>query len=1135
MSSGHDASISTSPQSALQSRRGSKVAPQHAFSFSAPGPSRPRGVTKRPRTMDSFGFPDDEYDDDSPRKGGHSLRKRARVDYTFEHIDDDVLVPNSSASATRKKRTNADDAEDIYAANSSKKRGHSLGAETPSSIRRNPARKAAETRAYQDDEDVKDTIEVGVSFSNMDESGPRPASHSSASSPAPSHEASWKSAPATSHYEGNFPSAACFVAALSNARENVQHSANTKIPAVADADKLAVALWKLPVAEPAVSEPAVSEPAVAQPENAVFASDSVPRSPSEAVHGSNMTNTPSVTKPALNSLNSTQTTLIASAEHSTRETLLDGSRPSLDASKACVSVADDRLVKILGDAKAFISWQPIRRPDSDGEDTAASTIATPVVTAAAQEMEPHAVETSEPASRTVASAEESEDASRQAQTVPQNAENGAQKCAADINPEKQPPSRHPTIPVMPSAEPTPNSTTNNTSAVGAAPPEGAVDANGQPADAAYVYHPGELPQAHLDGRWAHLSPYIYGEYEVYPDRALAFHAEEDGAEEAAEDQDVNDTDPTGEYGEYGDYDDQGDAPEAEEPAPAVGTPALECPVPNAVESTAANSPAAPEGGNGEADGADSQELPERERHFKLPKLRRPEEYIAALENYQQMSEEELLEALNVVSVVMRDWQREYLHHCRIVEEHESGFKPRWGQLNYLETVRMRPWKSHDLPDFVPKGVATVKTNEQKRMTKHNKDKVLEDWIKLISWNYKDPSKEGLSGQVLVDEESTGVMTRGRSLRNQPKQTTKATETDEVATTKRTRRPAQRLDLAAQEASRSATPVAAKGGRRHRHARAGADESGYKAEATPDGEDVVPPKSKRQRRTRAAVANGSNTPEPSTDQPASTPGHGRAKKTVMQTSYRAGYVPEEDAQAESPRPKRKRHLLTLKIPKGAKNFSEPSSAITDNGDSRPTTSSSDSTTRTMESSYSFRPKRQKRFRDEPEDAGLADQAPPKKRSKRAALQGDEANDFMGEAYSPAPEAPIPLPNRKTTKIKVVQRSAESRNGTPASQATPGEGEERPKDYKSMTKSEKMSASMKSRWANGNMAGAVEKRKATLAAKKAAQAAADQKVGTIAPKPRAKATKKEPVAQEQQYQQPLHHQQGMPGLGYPFTTN
>lgn len=56
----------------------------------------------------------------------------------------------------------------------------------------------------------------------------------------------------------------------------------------------------------------------------------------------------------------------------------------------------------------------------------------------------------------------------------------------------------------------------------------------------------------------------------------------------------------------------------------------------------------------------------------------------------------------------------------------------------------------------------------------------------------------------------------------------------------------------------------------------------------------------------------------------------------------------------------------------------------------------------------------------------------------------------------------------------------------------------------------------------MAGAVEKRKATLAAKKAAQAAADQKLGVIAPKPKGKAAlKKEAALQLQQQQQ--HHQQ------------
>lgn len=72
----------------------------------------------------------------------------------------------------------------------------------------------------------------------------------------------------------------------------------------------------------------------------------------------------------------------------------------------------------------------------------------------------------------------------------------------------------------------------------------------------------------------------------------------------------------------------------------------------------------------------------------------------------------------------------------------------------------------------------------------------------------------------------------------------------------------------------------------------------------------------------------------------------------------------------------------------------------------------------------------------------------------------------------------------------------------------------------------------------MAGAVEKRKATLAAKKAAQAAAEQRIGPIAPKPKLKAAKKEPVEQSQMlppYHPQQPHQPHVHGLGYPYHTS
>lgn len=63
----------------------------------------------------------------------------------------------------------------------------------------------------------------------------------------------------------------------------------------------------------------------------------------------------------------------------------------------------------------------------------------------------------------------------------------------------------------------------------------------------------------------------------------------------------------------------------------------------------------------------------------------------------------------------------------------------------------------------------------------------------------------------------------------------------------------------------------------------------------------------------------------------------------------------------------------------------------------------------------------------------------------------------------------------------------------------------------------------------MAGAVEKRKATLAAKKAAQAAADQKMGPIAPKPKS-ATKpgKKDSPVEAQPTPPVQNLESMPPI-------
>ncbi|KAF4417907.1 hypothetical protein F53441_14494, partial [Fusarium austroafricanum] len=256
--------------------------------------------------------------------------------------------------------------------------------------------------------------------------------------------------------------------------------------------------------------------------------------------------------------------------------------------------------------------------------------------------------------------------------------------------------------------------------------------------------------------------------------------------------------------------------------------------------------------------------------------------------------------------------------------------------------------------------------------------------------------------------------------------------------------------------------------------------------------------------------------------------------------------EEEVGEKEEKPHVRRQLVTLKLPKSYFSEVTPETEIADNGESRPTTASSEESNHTVESSYSFRPKRQKRFRDDPNGAEESAQAPPKKKGKRTS-GGTAATEFPSAASTPAPsvepaQAPV---NRKIQKIKVVRSGQESKNGgasqpppppPPPASAPPStqvdDGDDTPKDYKSMTKSEKMSASMKNRWANGNMAGAVEKRKATLAAKKAAQAAAEQRTGVVAPKPKGKATVKRDSTLKMQMQpdqpqvpppqQPMLHQ-------------
>ncbi|RGP81217.1 hypothetical protein FLONG3_672, partial [Fusarium longipes] len=1292
---------------------------QHAFTFSPPGSSRNSNSKRRSTTMDNFPMPDEG--EHGPKKGGHSLRKRARVDYTFEHIDDDVVVPNSTSSARGKKRRSEInfDTDDFYT-NDSKRRGASMGADTPSSRRRNPTRKSSDLKAFHqaalqdDDNDVQDTIEVGAYYSDVDDSELREGADSNNSSPnpkmspksspkkSPQNESTKDELPAPQFHTtyrtespkvntapvpdmGQIPSEKIYpvVEPISHSIEEpvsqptvpqaddfsntepgpeVFNDSQQQSTATADTNDVTAELEATTsIADPepastAAAAPAVSvkteevdhEPVnlpvsvpVAAPVLAPTITPAITPTPitadennqSESIHS------PIVHAPEPGSINgvmelpsvetvaqdNSEPNLFANNNNNNNNATIE-EEPSYQPTIEQIPESSNQLSDQHQEAKMdHMDTDPVQEEypaqdiTQDVEMTDVAAVDTQVVQRNVSTPPPEPAPTSAPTplpadlpsplpSKSIPSSPAKSPAklsspspTRESDLPPQdnatsppevgvneihmsveldnnltedekvnkeNAENNESKenkedkedkedkdDDEDKDPTKTPiTTDEPQIPDSPEnpiiqeepaalsspielKAPTPPPAETIETPASSAPSEPKTS----PQKSVASRIPLELmPQPTPVGRWAHLKPYVDGEFLLYPEKKA-------GGEDGANDDTTpegKDTDREGADMEPM-VDDQDDAG-LEAPTPALNTPTRGSPVPDSADLTALNSPA-PAGDDGDdADTSESQDLPERTRYYKYRKLRDPEEYISAVENYEDMSTEDLYELLEAINVSLVQWQDEWSELGAIVDDYENSLRRRAADAKY--EARTRNLHQHGVnyeePEFAVKG---YKSRDKEGL---NETRYLQGQDRIMAATYGfeyDPHPSKI-GKQNPETQQVGVMTRGRSLRNQPRQTAKATETDEVVG-KRQRKPVQLYDPATQDVSRSSTPVPTRGsGRRRKNANAEDEPQSnlavsFNSEVVSDGEG---PKTRRKRGTRGknTVPAEDAAPSPEAEEaveeePAKPTRRGRARPAVKYEEADPNEFvddePQEDEEQEEEeeeveevekekeeKPPVRRHLVTLKLPR---HFFEvtPEMEIIDNGDSRPTTACSEESSQTAESSYSFRPKRQKRFRDDPDGVEESGQAPPKKRGKRTS-GGTTVTETPSTASTPAPstEPAQVLSNRKIQKIKVVRSGQDIKNGgTPQTQsaaaaapppppqpATPtpapvDDNDDTPKDYKSMTKSEKMSASMKNRWANGNMAGAVEKRKATLAAKKAAQAAAEQRTGVVAPKPKGKA--------------------------------
>lgn len=1115
---------------------------------------------KRPTPVDTYAFGDDE--DDVPKKGGHSLRKRARVDYTFEHIDDEVIVPNSSSSARGKKRKSdvTFDTDDM--AQDAKRRGTSMGADTPSARRRNPSRKSSEMKAYreaaleEDDNDVQDTIEVGVSYSDVDESELPPGNWSNPSSPvnakvtpkvnlvAPQPENTLK-----------VPGTETTTRPIIKLRQRSVSDFFTK----ASKEPL-----EKPVSEP--SEESPEKPTKTEPEDDMAPSESSPKrlpvngsatptvveqvatpiqqlvvesSPRSPKHLANGKSTPASKDTAPEQPESTSE---ATIDNDTKMTINE-TKPNHDFKEIGQVTESDEVkdanpvVKIEVQADTAVEAETVNgtrqslpqlplneKADIDpieelaqetevAEPVVSEPIAEPMVEPTVDAVVETIIEltdkaTIEPSFKSIVEQEQkrSEPEIPKAASpepisdVPQPSIANAHSTSPSPEPkegayserEHTPPANGQQAPDSPRSPHSTMEHANNVSNSDAPEPLSTPTEVDMPTPATPVESQTSVPSSHPEpksspqkatspepqpqmapeklqpapvGRWAHLTPYE-ADYVMYPEKKGRLD-EDTAAEEPTPDREGLDMEPMVE-----DTEDNADLAPPDAPTPAINTPTRGSPVPDSADPTTFNSPV-PVGDDGDdGDDPESQDSVEKEKYFRYRRIRDPEQFLSALENYENMTTEELHDVLEAINVSLNEWQGEWNALGKVVDDYENSLRRRAADSKY--EARTRNLHQHGInyeePDFTIKG---YKAREKELMSE---TRYLQGQDRIMAATYgfeydPHPSKIGRQNPAM---QQSGIMTRGRSLRNQPRQTAKATETEEVVG-KRQRKPVTLFDPAVQDAaSRSSTPVPTRGRRRK-----GVNVDGEETQSNPatsfntdivsDGEAVAPKTRRRRNRAKAGVPSiveeivqdqDADESAVASEEPSKPTRRNRGRANVRYEEADPNEFVEEEPQPEpEPKPVR-RHLLTLKIPKGK--MSESTSSITDNGDSRPSTASSEESSHTAESSYSFRPKRQKRFRDDPDATDEGSQAPPKKRGKRTKTSAPEIP--VAAPAAPTPELIQPPPARKVHKIKVVRSEARN-NGTatppvPPVAATEDAGEEAPKDYKSMTKSEKMSASMKS---------------------------------------------------------------------------
>lgn len=1229
------------PQTAPQDRKGlsskarsftSGFTSSDARKFSTPSPAT--SSRKRSRTTE---FADATPGDDaeaSNQKGGHSLRKRARIDYSFEYIDDELggrsraqAQQGRSASRGRKR---ADD-EGLEASGPRRRATESWRGDT-SPRRKNPARKTAEFKSYAelaDEKDVLDTIEVGgrVQPDESPEQGEDRRRDELDSSPSPRGEEPERfivDIPLPASLRGLGLSGLTRSPEVVETKEGLRAETREEpkeetriatpdvvapVPALVEpsanaenvGDKSAPEEAPAPAIEPSVEVEEAGEKAV--PEEAGPAPVVEPSADTESHEQKAVVTEEPAPAPVAEPSAATETHSAKAASPAPAPRPEEVEPPKEEAPAEAPSPTPTRrnsapgVILPMSVGAGGVTPEVPTRPWKEFEDVSPSTVSEPLKpiveeepvreTEAAQPVEDvNAAETSDVEmadatimSGTIESVEPVEPETAQEPVEPESAKPASTELepeAGTNEPESHPEpaepglaAQEPTEPEIqepeitkaevespeadtsietqksPESEAVPASETTPLELTPPAADDTALSVEDQLPQGTKVHTiiieteqkpkpPAEVEPPPPTKPWSHLTPHLAGQWTMHPESRLpqsnAARASIDSkgsATPSSKPSAVNgDATVNGEDGTPQEPDEDADEPsESAAVSPRVDASAVGSPVPELNHATAASSPAAPDEDDGPEEveeDATTEEPPPTQRFYKYPRLRDPDEFNDVIQHYKDMSTSDLYEMCGFVDKTLLALQEEYLMLGTIVDDYENVERRRAHDEANEQLERRGDKVSRKT--FVLKGYRAPMTAEEKE-TAYQRH---QDRVQAAAYGFRYDSHQAKVGrqdpvlQRLRHGSDDGEPRR--TLRSDPLRSAKATEAADEGG-KRIRRQREIFDPVA---SRGSTPVP-----RRRRGKAGAEvdedapangvENGHVNGVMPVHESTGKRGRGRKREAEEAGAAMAPPPVPKRVRRASTKAQMAAAEEHAEYEPHTSVFPATPEIVESVEtPKRGQRIVTLKTKAGS------FGALAARAVERPGSASS-----TGSEGEFGRKKGRKSGGGEEEEWEEAKGKRARKVTKKARESGvegmlvlpsqEDVVDEEGKARKPrikvvkSGTGAVPA---EGGAVGVVQPAA---NGTPtptpkarktmqkAKKVEEGQGELSAQEYAALSKSEKMSHSMKSeyppnplfcifrrtrkltvqkkkgRWASGSMQQAVDKRKATLAKKKAAKAA------------------------------------------------